>query len=745
MNKILIAFLVLMMSKMALAQNKESQSFIKDADNKFPIENVRIEYNHGGNHTHSGSDGLFKYHIDVFPDTLTISHQGYDEVKWIVNNDKEYKNVIFLQHKPIQISEVIINNNNFLKAVTKVDLNKFPINSAQDLLRKVPGLFIAQHAGGGKAEQLFLRGFDADHGTDVSVNVDGMPVNIVSHAHGQGYSDLHFVIPETINNIDFGKGAYYTDRGDFCTAGYVDFQTYTRLKNSMIKLEAGSFNTKRMLGMFNIVDDPEHRKNFYVATEYNYTDGPFDVKQNFSRLNIFAKYNQWLNDNDYLNVQFSTFSSSWNASGQNPERAINEGIIDRWGSIDPTEGGSTSRTNVQVNFKHSISPSEHIEAMGWYSRYNFNLYSNFTFYLNDPVYGDEIQQKEDRNIYGTELKHIKNFVLPNGSVELISGIGFRNDDIGTLQLNHFYRRDLLLDKKRDVTGVETNLHAYSGLIWKTGKWTVNPGLRLDYFIFNMHDLLDQEQMPVGQSSNGTRLSPKLNFSYSASEKVMWLLKTGMGFHSNDMRVAIPEKQNTLPYSIGADFGARLHPFKSLIITPTVWYLFLEQEFVYVGDDAVVEPSGKSRRCGVDLGIRFQPVQNLYLNADINYSHARFIDETQGEDYVPLAPVLTSTGSVNWDFLQGFSVGLQYRYLGGRPAVEDNSIRTTAYFVNDLILSYNGVKWGTNLQFNNLLNVKWNEAQFATETQLKNELAPVTDITYTPGVPFGIKMGVFYKF
>lgn len=745
MNKIQIVFLVLMMSKMALAQKKESQSFIKDEDNKFPIEDAQIIYNDGDSQTHSGPDGLFKYYIASFPDTLTISHKGYDEVKWIINNEKEYKNVIFLQHKPIQISEVIINNNNFLKAVTKVDLNKFPVNSAQDLLRKVPGLFIAQHAGGGKAEQLFLRGFDADHGTDVSVNVDGMPVNIVSHAHGQGYSDLHFVIPETINNIDFGKGAYYTDRGDFCTAGYVDFQTYTRLKNSIIKLEAGSFNTKRIMGMFNIIDDPEHRKNFYVATEYNYTDGPFDVKQNFSRLNVFAKYNQWFNDNDYLNVQFSTFNSSWNASGQNPERAINEGIIDRWGSIDPTEGGSTSRTNVQINFKHIISPSEHIEAMGWYSKYNFNLYSDFTFYLNDPINGDEIQQKDGRNIYGTELKHVKNFVLPKGSIELASGIGFRNDDIGTLQLNHVYHRDLLLDKKMDVTGVETNLHAYSGLIWKTGKWTVNPGLRLDYFIFNMHDLLDQEQILVVQSSNGTRLSPKLNFSYAANDKVMWLLKTGMGFHSNDMRVAIPQKENTLPYSIGADFGARLHPFKSLIITPTIWYLFLQQEFVYVGDDAVVEPSGKSRRYGVDLGIRFQPLQNLYINADINYSHARFIDEPKGADYVPLAPVLTSTGSVNWDFLQGFSIGLQYRYLGGRPALEDNSIRTTAYFVNDLILSYNAAKWGTNLQVNNLLNVKWNEAQFATETQLKNEITPVTDITYTPGVPFGIKMGVFYKF
>jgi len=744
-----IVFLLLVIGTASVAQKKESemQTFLKDTDSKFPIGNVLIEYNHGNTHTHSEPDGSFKLHFQSFPDTLVISHQGYDQQKLAVNSTTEYENkVIFLQRKPIEISEIIINHTSFLSDITKVDLNKFPVNSAQDLLRKVPGLFIAQHAGGGKAEQIFLRGFDADHGTDVSVNVDGMPVNIVSHAHGQGYSDLHFVIPETINNIDFGKGAYYADRGDFNTAGYVDFKTYGALKNSMIKLEGGSFNTKRILGMFNIINDPDNKKNFYLATEYNYTDGPFDVKQNFNRVNIFGKYNQWITDNDYFNIQFSTFNSSWNASGQNPERAINEGIIDRWGSIDPTEGGSTSRSNVQMNFKHIISPSEHIEAMAWYSKYNFNLYSDFTFFLSDPIHGDEIQQKDGRNIYGGEFKHVKNFIFSNSSFELISGIGFRNDDIQTLQLNHVYHRDLLLDKKMDVTGVETNLHAYSELIWKTGKWTIAPALRLDHFIFNMHDLLDQEQLPSGQSSEATRLSPKLNLSYASSDKVVWLLKTGMGFHSNDMRVVIPQNgRNTLPYSLGADFGTRLHPLKSLIITPTVWYLFLQQEFVYVGDDAVVEPSGKSKRYGFDLGIRYQPLPNLYLNADVNYSHARLMEEPKGEDYIPLAPIITSTGSLNWDFTKGFSIGLQYRYLGERPAVEDNSLKTKPYLVNDLILSYNRAKWGANFQINNLFDVKWNEAQFATETQLKNEAAPITDITYTPGNPFGIKMGIFYKF
>ncbi|MBT2620393.1 TonB-dependent receptor plug domain-containing protein [Chryseobacterium sp. ISL-6] len=747
-TKVMIVLLGVLVNVEVAAQEAGSQKqlLIKDFDDHFPISEALVAFDHGNNHTHSGADGSVKLNVASFPDTLVISHKGYDDVKWVISNDDEKNKVVFMQHKPFQISEVAINHSSFLSAITKVDLNKFPVNSAQDLLRKVPGLFIAQHAGGGKAEQLFLRGFDSDHGTDVSVNVDGMPVNMVSHAHGQGYSDLHFVIPETVNNIDFGKGAYYMDRGDFNTSGYVDFKTYDRLANSMIKLEGGSFNSKRILGMFNILNDAAGRKSAYLAAEYNYTDGPFDVKQNFNRVNIFGKYNQWLTDKDYFNIQFSTFNSSWNASGQIPERAVNEGIIGRWGSIDPTEGGSTSRTNLQMNYKHIISPSEQIDAMAWYSKYDFNLYSDFTFYLKDKDHGDEIQQTDGRNIYGSEIKYTKNFSLPNGTLDWISGVGFRNDDINTLQLNHVYHRDLLLDRLSNVNGTETNLHAYTGLVWKTGKWTINPGLRIDHFIFNMHNLLDPEQLPSGQSSEGTRLSPKLNFSYAASDNVMWFLKTGMGFHSNDMRVVIEQQgQKTLPYSVGGDFGLRLHPFKSLIITPTVWYLFLQQEFVYVGDDAVVEPSGKSQRLGADLGIRFQPLENFYLNADVNYAHARFTEEEKGKDYVPLAPVITSTGSVNWDFLHGFSLGIQYRYLGARPAVEDNSIRTKAYFVNDLMLSYNQAKWGANIQVNNLFNVKWNEAQFATETQLKNETESTTDLTYTPGSPFGLKVGVYYKF
>ena len=215
----------------------------------------------------------------------------------------------------VYLSKISIHNEDFRKHVLHVDLKNTPVNSAQDLLRKVPGLFIAQHAGGGKAEQIFLRGFDNDHGTDISVTADGIPVNMVSHAHGQGYADLHFLIPETIKDIDFGKGAYYADKGDFNTSGYVNFTTFDKLKNNLVKLEGGSFNSMRAVTMINLLNKDIEDKNFYVASEFNYSDGPFDIKQNFHRVNIMAKYSQWIDSKQYLSVLGSTFSSGWNASG----------------------------------------------------------------------------------------------------------------------------------------------------------------------------------------------------------------------------------------------------------------------------------------------------------------------------------------------------------------------------------------------------------------------------------------------
>lgn len=644
----------------------------------------------------------------------------------------------------MHLSKIVINNVDFRKKIMKVDLKMSPVNSAQDLLRKVPGLFIAQHAGGGKAEQIFLRGFDNDHGTDISVMADGMPVNIVSHAHGQGYADLHFLIPETIKDIDFGKGAYYADKGDFNTSGYVNFSTFDKLENNLFKIEGGSFNTMRAVTMLNLLDKNNKDKSFYVAGEFNYTDGPFDVKQDFTRVNFLAKYSQWIDEKQYISILGSTFTSNWNASGQIPERAVEEGIISRWGSIDPTEGGRTSRTNLAVNYRYLANENEEFSSNLFYSKYNFNLFSNFTFYLNDPVYGDEIQQTDNRSIYGLENKYVRRFAFENSNLTWTSGAGFRFDDIKDLQLNHVYQRDLLLNRLSDGSATEVNVHGYTSLDYRVGKWLINPSARLDYFTFSLHDRL--ASLPAAKEASAARISPKLNISYTQNQNVQWYIKSGFGFHSNDVRVVVAQDgKDILPYSFGSDFGVILRPTANMIIQPAIWHMYLQQEFVYVGDEAVVEPSGKTRRLGFDLSLRYQPISWLYLDGDLNYAHARYIDEPKGEDYIPLVPSLTSTGGVAVKLPSGFSANLRYRYMDSRPAIEDNSVRTRGYFVNDLVLAYGKKSWELNLQFQNIFNTKWNEAQFETETRLKDEASSVSELCFTPGTPFAVKAGISYKF
>ena len=343
-----------------------------------------------------------------------------------------------------------------------------------------------------------------------------------------------------------------------------------------------------------------------------------------------------------------------------------------------------------------------------------------------------------------EHKYTKQFSSAYGDFFWKSGIGFRYDAIQDIELNHVYQRTTLLDKKASGDIGETNLNAYSSLEWEKGKWIINPGLRLDYFIFNLEDKLQPAKVTQGQTA--FRLSPKLNFAFNANREYQFFLKTGMGFHSNDARVVIAQKgKEILPYSVQADLGAVFKPLPELAIQLAFWYLYLQQEFVYVGDEAVVEPSGKTRRYGIDFNVRYQPLKWLYFDADINYACPRAIGEPEGANFIPLAPVFTSVGGAVVRFNSEWSAGLRYRYMKDRPANEDNSVLAKGYFVNDLTLAYSVRNWELSLQAQNIFNVKWNEAQFDTETRLKEETEPVSEICFTPGNPFFLKAGVKFNF
>ncbi|MFL0091259.1 TonB-dependent receptor plug domain-containing protein [Tenacibaculum maritimum] len=535
-----------------------------------PIAGANILNRSDTHHTHSNKRGDFILQQVTLGDTLVISHINYKKKTVVVGKLSEI--TINLEENFVSLEEIAINEKiNALNIITTIDIQTNPVNSSQEILQKVPGLFIGQHAGGGKAEQIFLRGFDIDHGTDIAISADGIPVNMVSHAHGQGYADLHFVIPETVDKIDFGKGAYYADKGNFNTAGYANFKTKRSLRSSLLKLEAGQFNTQRLLGMFNLLDD--HKQHAYIATEYILTDGYFKSSQHFNRLNLFGKYTGNITNTDEVGVTLSHFTSKWDASGQIPQRAVSNGLITRFGAIDDTEGGATSRTNILATYNKTISDNASIKNRLYYNTYDFELFSNFTFFLDDPINGDQIKQKETRNTFGfiTDFKH--NFNQMDGS--FLAGISIRNDQSFRNELTHTANRKEVLNRIQFGNINETNFGAYASANFNLEKFIINPTLRLDYFNFEYNNHLDTNYKT--QSQTKSIVSPKLNIFYNYDKDLQLYVKAGKGFHSNDTRVVVAQKgNNILPASYGFDTGLIWKPTPKLFINTGYWYLFLEQ-------------------------------------------------------------------------------------------------------------------------------------------------------------------------
>ena len=736
--------LTLFISLLLLNSVLFSQNFtgtVKDPNN-LPVSDVYVLNTTQGEHAHTNENGFFEFRKIEIGDTLQFSHIGFKGKKVIIINLELPLNIV-LEKELITLDEVVIGNKiNALRLITDIDIQTNPVNSSQEFLRKVPGLFIGQHAGGGKAEQIFLRGFDIDHGTDINITVDDLPVNMVSHAHGQGYADLHFVIPEIVDKIDFGKGPYYADKGNFNTAGYVNFETKQKLENSSVKLEAGQFDTYRILGMFNVVNNDKH--NSYIATEYLATDGPFDSPQNFDRINVYGKYTGKFAGSDVLSITMSHFTSKWDASGQIPQRAVDSGLISRFGAIDDTEGGNTDRTNILVKYDKIINENSHIRNMVYLSKYDFELYSNFTFFLEDTVNGDQIRQKENRNIFGLKSEYSQSFSFGNTMGNFQAGLILRKDQSLNSELSHTINRLETLDPLKLGNINETNLGAYFNAIFDIGKFTMNPSLRVDYFDFQYNDALLPSYQT--QSVSKANVSPKLSILYNYTRNMQLYFKSGKGFHSNDTRVVVAQNgREILPSAYGFDAGFIWKISPKWLVNTAYWYLFLEQEFVYVGDAGIVEPSGKSRREGIDFSLRYQPLNWLFWNLDLNYANARATEEPPGEDYIPLASDFTAVSGLNMIHHSGIYGGANLRFLKDRPANEDNSIIAKGYSVVDLNAGYKWKNFDFGVEIQNLLNTEWNETQFATESRLQNELEPVEEIHFTPGTPFFLKAMIQFNF
>ena len=755
MKKLILLTFIIFVSFQTFAHLGSITGTVYDNSTNQAVKGVNVQIVGLNKGTITNELGQYRFeNLPAAPYKIEISFIGFKSQIIVVNvKDDENTSVkTSLNVSNIELSEVVIISQrpHDQQLISSLDIKLRPINNSQEVLRMVPGLFIGQHAGGGKAEQIFLRGYDLDHGTDIRLTVDGMPVNMVSHAHGQGYADLHFVIPELIQGVDFKKGSYNAEKGNLATAGWVDFRTKNALDHSFLKVEGGQYNTYRAVGGIDLLGEKGKKRNqsAYLASEYSYSDSYFDNPQNFKRINVIGKFHGHFTNNTNLTLTGSTFWSKWNHSGQIPDRAIASGLTGFFGSVDPTEGGETSRTNFNAQFV-TITPSNHvIKNQFFYSNYNFELYSNFTFFKEDSINGDQIRQKERRNLFGYNGSYSINSSVGQKDLTTTFGVQYRQDITNGTELSRTKDRVITTDALKLGNINEINASVYADeLIKFSDKFTMNAGIRFDYFHNRYDDLLNQE---LG-TAQATIVSPKLNFYYTFNPHIQLYLNTGKGFHSNDTRaggvpLVVPQNGlNILPPTYGSDLGIIYKPFPKLLINAASWYIYSQQEFVYVGDEGVIEPSGRSRRYGVDVSVRYQLTKSLYADVDINTAIPRSLDAEAGKNYLPLAPTFTTVGGLSLQSPSGFSGSLRYRYMANRPANEDNTVIAKGYFVNDLQMNYTKGHYNVGLSIQNLFDVRWKETQFNTESRLKGEEQPVEEIHFTPGTPFLGKLSLAYSF
>ncbi len=776
------------------AQSGILKGKVSDAEdgNGLPLVNIIIKGTVLG--TSTGLHG--EYRIDNVPagdQVVVVSFVGYETIEKQVYIKPDETVTLNIDLKPgsLNLSSIQIEAERpfsaaSAKGIRQFDMKVRPVRSSQDLLMLAPGLIIAQHNGGGKAEQLYMRGFDADHGTDVGIYVDGIPVNMISHGHGQGYADLHFLIPETVEGFDVFKGPYFARFGDFGTAGSVSFRTQDHPDKNLVKLEGGMFSTARLTTVLKIPTNKTHQ-SAYLAGQFYATDGPFESPQDFIRFNVFGKFHTHLTETSTLSLSLGGFSSGWNASGQIPDRAVSEGLITRFGAIDDMEGGTTSRENVNMEYTYGEGTDQEFKIQGYSSWYDFRLFSNFTFWLNDPVNGDMIEQVDKRNILGVNTHYIYRQRLGNILSQTTVGGGLRADNI---DVSLWHSPDRIRKTLKTDDGISERslfLWVEEDLIFNT-KWRMQIGLRGDYFTFNVNDKLDlpeplpymDDELPRSSTySQKMIVNPKLNIVYSPSESVEIFLNSGTGFHSNDARDVVttqriheieqglsrkgyspvqidsaliarnfdPVHRNTLtlPRATGFEMGSKLNIGKRAILSLAAWYLHMQEELVFVGDEGTTEINGATRRIGLDLEGRFQLSSWLWADIDLNLANGKFINEPEGQNEIPLAPRVTSQGGLTALLDKGFEGALRYRYVGERPANETNTVRAKGYFLLNMMLAY---RFGIIKVFGsleNMLNVEWNEAQFDTESRLQFEPEPVSEIHYTPGNPFNVQFGVSVEF
>ncbi|MDB5970418.1 MAG: TonB-dependent receptor [Hydrocarboniphaga sp.] len=635
--------------------------------------------------------------------------------------------------------------------VTAEQLSERPISRAGELLEFVPGLMVTQHSGEGKANQYFLRGFNLDHGTDFYSDVDGLPVNMRTHAHGQGYADINFIIPELIGSLEYRKGPYSADVGDFAAAGSANLRYVDSLPQNIAKVTIGEYGYQSAL----LAASPSLLGGtLLLGAQATHYDGPFDLEENVRKYATIARFNKG-NDQQGFTASLMSYDIQYTAPDQIPQRAVDSGEIDRLGYIDPSDGGSVGRYSANLEFR-GLADGGNWRAQAYALKYRMQLYSNFTYFLTDSEHGDQFNQFDDRKVYGVNARRY--WLLPTTiPIDVTLGLQSRYDDIDPVGLYLTQARQRLSTVREDRVK-EGSVGLYLSSTQKWLPWLRSQiGARADRYFFDVDSRDQTRGQPLNSGSDQDSIySPKVALIFGPWDRTQFYLNYGQGFHSNDARgvtttvdpldATVPQnKVDPLVKARGSEIGVSSGIVPHLTLAASLWQLDFDSELVYVGDAGANEPSGSSRRRGLELSASYQLFPWLLLDADYAYAHSR-LDSEDG-DRIP-----NSIGSiyglgVTVPETRGWSGGLRLRHLGPGPLVEDDSARSKSTTVLNGQVGYRFLqRYTSNLQILNLLNSHDHDITYYYESRLPGEPAEgAADFHFHPVEPRSVRVTVGAEF
>ncbi len=622
------------------------------------------------------------------------------------------------------------------------DFSTRPLARVAELVEVVPGMIATQHSGPGKANQYFLRGFNLDHGSDFSTNFDGMPVNWRTHAHAQGYMDLNFIIPEIIERVDFQKGPYFADTGDFSLAGSNSMKTYDSLEDGFTEITVGEADEIRLVAA-NSFDFAEGV--LLYAFEHQQTDGFFDLPQDVNKFNGMVKYTS-----DIFGVpgriSVMGYDSEWNSTNQVPQRAVDSGLINRFGFIDPDLGGNSYRYSVTSEFQLSDW------ALNLYaSTYYMSLINNPTYVLNDPVNGDEFEQEDKRNLFGGSLRQEQDIELLGVPVRRTLGFEARYDDVNELNLfNTISRRRY--GSIREDEAQELSLAAFGELQFNVSdRLRLTAGLRVDYYDFDVTAL----QLQNSGSDNDSLLQPNLGAAYRVSDNFELYGNYGKGFHSNDVRAAVnrvdpisgdpTDQLDVLVEGEGGEIGFRYDNRQGFNIAIAWFTLDTDSELVFVGDAGTTEPSDPTTRKGVELNSFWEITEEWVFDFSAAKSDGHFEGLPPGEDSIPDAHEEVLSTGLTYVGDNGFTASLRVRHFSDAALTEDESIRKDASTLVNLGMSYAWSNWEIGLDILNLFDREDDDIAYWFESRLPGEPIGVEDIHFHPSDPSSARVLLRYRF